>query len=424
METSVDIFAPFRESPVFLTPKERQEHGIQITQDMLEEIEQQHKLWLQDKLGNKGKRADFSHCNLRRLHFHKMCFDKADFSDAVLDSVFFNDCSVRNAKFDHSMFLNASFEDAEGEEASFVSCDLDSVDFNGADLKSSNFNGASFRRCNFSVADLTKAQLNGISATLTFFNSTILSYASFIGATFTDTFFVRSVFVDTLLMGTTFQSSGSLERNDFMSSVVNCLKSFKDDYDQNHKDRKNSAEVGSVAEFVQHGMSRKLLYGILIIVAAIFYIAYILATSEDSPKRNAAFPASYASVLSSIENTNTHKRVALPASDPEAPKLVSDYEKLVLTRLSEKIKGMTLQDIQKLPSNETFKVEQRGSGTYIICKPLNYKTDPLERPNLTFLVSVSQSGLVLTPSSDSLTANILSSQKTSTKLPGDIILPF
>ncbi len=125
-----------------------------------------------------------------------------------------------------------------------------------------------------------------------------------------------------------------------------------------------------------------------------------------------------------------HITKARNGSDPEAPEVEADYAELIEKRIEEKIKGMTMKEIQALPSNETFRVIVTETGTYIHCYPLQYDinlpTHLWREPyHLAFWVYEGKDGaLHITPESKQQHLEALMYSKPSTKLPGGIILPF
>ena len=130
-----------------------------IADELLQEVLQLHKLWLNDN--NQGKRAmlhsydlsyrDFSYAILEKAVFRGSDISNANFSGAKLDQSDFSDCILNNTTFN---------------SASLVSCNLSHVielksDFRWTNLSGANLTRANFSGTNFSWANLIRANLTG-----------------------------------------------------------------------------------------------------------------------------------------------------------------------------------------------------------------------------------------------------------------------
>ena len=184
------------------------------------------------------------------------------------------------------------------------------------------------------------------------------------------------------------------------------------------------------SEFLRNIRTKEFLKAFLLVlgIPTIFLFSFIYFMENYDIVKKPSYESRLTDGIGDDEYTrmriNNDFRQSTNYSDPDAPHLVFEYEKLVKSTLLNKIADMSLEEVQTLPDNETFKVRQRGSGTYIICTPLQYFTVVGQEPNLKFLVTETDNGLTLTPSSKDLIVNTLAEQDSTTVLPGGIVLPF
>lgn len=164
-----------------------------ISKKELEKILKNHSLWLKSK-GEKGERADFSHCwlygldedgNEEKLNLEGAVLDYADFSFAILTEVKLYRTSLKHtdftgASFDGRMKLyGTNFSFAKLVDTNFHQADITSVSFESADLRGARFDRSSLDLVNFDFADLRGASFNG----------TRLSYTAFGEANVKDAWF-------------------------------------------------------------------------------------------------------------------------------------------------------------------------------------------------------------------------------------------
>ena len=122
--------------------------GIGLSEEKLQEILNNHALWLKNK--NEGKRADFG----------PYILSKKDLSGLDLSEANFYNTALLNANFENTILKGANFKGAKAEKAKFSNCDLSSADFSLADLEGANFENANIENTVFIGAILKNTNFN------------------------------------------------------------------------------------------------------------------------------------------------------------------------------------------------------------------------------------------------------------------------
>ena len=114
-----------------------------MTQEQLNKILQQHKLWLDTK-GEEGKRANLMGADLRYTNLRNANLIGADLRFA----------NLRGANLVHADLRDANLEVADLEGVDLTGVDLSGADLRGADLRGTNLTGANLEGTNLTDADL------------------------------------------------------------------------------------------------------------------------------------------------------------------------------------------------------------------------------------------------------------------------------
>jgi hypothetical protein len=119
----------------------------------LDEILDQHKLWLS---GEGGKRADLSDANLSDASL-----GDANLSDAYLSGANLSGADLSDANLSDANLCSVNLSDANLSGANLSDANLCSVNLSDANLSGANLSGADLRDADLSGADLVEANLVG-----------------------------------------------------------------------------------------------------------------------------------------------------------------------------------------------------------------------------------------------------------------------
>ncbi|HHW89650.1 MAG TPA: pentapeptide repeat-containing protein [Clostridiales bacterium] len=138
----------------------------EIEQEKLEEILQNHKLWLETRFTPevKGKRADLYEVYLRGADLQGANLQGADLSGANLQGAdlsgaYLQEASLQGAYLQGANLYRADLQVANLREADLQGAYLHGADLSGAYLREANLQGANLHRANLHGADLRGANL-------------------------------------------------------------------------------------------------------------------------------------------------------------------------------------------------------------------------------------------------------------------------
>lgn len=145
----------------------------EINQEELEQILEQHELWL-DSNGQVGQKADLSYINLERVDLSDVDLRNAYLRHARLYGVDFQGTDLQDADLALSDLQCANLQDAILENANLLGCDLQYINLQGAILKNADLFSCNLQGANLQHAYLEKAKLQDANL-----QDAYLQYANF-----------------------------------------------------------------------------------------------------------------------------------------------------------------------------------------------------------------------------------------------------
>ena len=147
-----------------------------INQKQFDKVYKDHLSWL-DGTGNKGKKGDFSYCDLTKISFKKIStLDCFVFHGSILKDVIFSNISMCDVDFSEANLNGCLFENVKAKSCVFEKSTLKNVEIRNSDFSRSNFsdtnityiylyntllNNVSFSNSNLFLSLIIKCEISG-----------------------------------------------------------------------------------------------------------------------------------------------------------------------------------------------------------------------------------------------------------------------